>query len=98
MVDYTVANEIKNQLGHKTLYMLGAKNLVADNDSLTFKIRGSKEYTHIKIAINGKDLYNVSFYKCSVKGISKEQIFNDVFVDDLHKLIEDNTKLYTKLF
>ena len=94
-----VANEIRNQLGHKALYMLGAKEFAGTENSLRFKImRNSKKITHIQITLNSMDLYNVEFFKIKrdwTKDIISE--LENVYVDQLHKLIEENTELYTSL-
>lgn len=99
--DPTIANEIKRQLGGGTLYMLGAKNLTYDNISLTFKVSGSKRVSHVRIALNGSDLYDMTFFKIGkVKGVSTIKTVsekNDVYFDGLHKMIEQETGLYTKL-
>ena len=38
----TTASIIKDQIGGKALFMLGAKNLLDHGDALSFRIRGSK--------------------------------------------------------
>jgi len=92
-----VAKNIIDQLGSKALFMLGAKDLAASNDGLSFKIRGSKSFTNITIKLNGSDLYDVTFYKVRAGKISREDINTDIYVDQLHKMIEQKTGLYTKL-
>ena len=95
-----IANTIKNQIGHKALYMLGAKNISysSENGSLSFKImRNAKSVTHIRITLNGKDLYDVEYLNCNVKRIKTIAIDNDLYCDMLHQSIERNTNLYTSL-
>ena len=54
------ANIIAQQLGF-TLKMIGAKNLIAYQDGLGFKIgRNSKRVNHIKITLED-DLYTMTF-------------------------------------
>lgn len=94
-----VANIIQQQIGHKALYMLGAKNLIAVNNGLAFKImKNAKGVNYIEIKLNGKDLYDVRYCYVSVKGIKDIAVVNDLYADMLNKSIEENTGLYTKLF
>ena len=92
-----IATTIYNQIGKRTFFMLGAKNIGAGENYLQFQIRGSKKYTHIKIELNGKDLYDMTFYKCGKFEIKNQTTFNDVHVEDLHQFIESETGLVTKL-
>lgn len=94
--DTSVATEIRNQIGHKALYMLGAYDIFADTNALVFKIRGSKKWKYIKIALNGKDLYDVTFSTWRGDKITNKMIKN-VYVDQLHKTIKQETGLYTRL-
>ena len=95
--DFTVATEIQRQIGNKAFYMLGAQNLVADSTSLSFRIRGSKVCSHIQIALNGSDLYDMTFMKISRLNIKNKKTFENIYVDQLHQIIEQETGLYTKL-
>ena len=59
---FNAAHQIREQLGHKALYMLGAKNLGATDRSLSFKIgRNSKKVNYIKITLEPSDTYRVEF-------------------------------------
>jgi hypothetical protein len=95
--DMTVANEIRNQIGHKALFMLGAQYLMGDVDALSFRIRGSKLANHVKVQLMGDDTYAVTFTK--IRGLNCRQVaqVSDVYVDSLHDTIESNTGLRTSL-
>ncbi len=95
--DLMVANEIRKQIGGKALYMLGAKNLAGDEKSLQFDIRGSQRFNRIKIQLNGKDLYDVTFYKIVKYDVKDKKVVEDIYFDQLHEVIERETGLYTKL-
>jgi len=93
-----IAKEIANQIGNKALYMIGAKQLVAGENFLMFKIgRNAKGVNKVKITLNSMDTYDVEFL--SVRGVncklkSEERgIYNDM----LRGAIERNTGLYTSL-
>jgi len=91
MVNLTIANEIRKQLGSKALFMFRAKNFVGDDKSLTFRILGCKKYSYINIALNGMDLYDITFYKIVKFEIKNKKVVSDVYVEDLHKTIETNS-------
>ena len=93
-----VANIIKKQLGNKALTMMGAKNLVAGDNYLSFRIgRNSKGINYIKIILNPKDLYDLEFG--SIRGMNYKVKYEakDVYVDMLHDVIENNTGMYLSL-
>lgn len=88
------------QLGTGTLYMLGASGLVYDNtnDRLTFRVKGSPKANCIRIALDRvTDTYTVEFLK--IRGLTCKAVadFSLVYADQLHKLIESQTGLYTRL-
>lgn len=99
-----VANTIRDQIGHRALFMLGASNLLGTENSLEFKIgRNAKGVTHIKITLDPSDTYTVEFAKrrmnhktfvLDVKVLAK---IDDVYVDMLHSVIEEYTGMYTSL-
>lgn len=93
----SIAATIGDQIGHKALYMLGAKNLVNHGDALSFRIRGSKAVNYIKITLNGMDLYDMEFGKIWGDKYTVKATHNDVYNDMLHSLIEKETGLYTSL-
>lgn len=97
MTDLTVANIIRDQLGRQALAMLGAKDLVGSEKALSFKIRGSKTVSHIRIELDPSDTYTVTFSK--VRGLNVKEVakLDGIYVDSLHPLIEKHTGLYTKL-
>lgn len=97
-----IANTIKQQIGHKALYMIGAKNLAFGTDSktgnvyLSFKImRNEKKVSYIRVEYNyGSDDYSMVFLNQSGKEIKR---VDGLYFDDLNNAIENNTGLYTKL-
>jgi len=94
----SVASIIRDQISGKTLFMLGAKNLLAHENALSFRIRGSKAVNYIKITLNGSDLYDMEFGKVWGTKYTVKATHNDVYNDMMHNLIEKETGLYTKLF
>ena len=92
-----VASTIRNQIGSKALYMIGAKNLTADEKSLSFKVmRNSKGVSHVKITLTSMDDYNIEFLSIRVGKIKVKSELNGIYFDQLNPTIEENTGLYTK--
>ncbi len=93
-----IANTIKNQIGTKALYMIGAKNLLGLESGLSFKIgRNSKRVNYVKIILNGLDLYNIEYGWVTVKKYTVKSTEENIYFDGLHGSIERNTGLYTSL-
>lgn len=97
-----IAKEIANQIGNKAFVMLGAYNLLADGDALSFRFKGSKTFNYLKISLNHRDLYDLHFAKIGkgeygIPTVKSEKTINDVYVDMLHEIIEQNTGLYTSI-
>lgn len=91
-----IAAEIREQLGSMALKMMGAHDMYADNGDLVFKIKGSKKWKHIRIHLNGLDLYDITFTTWR-KDKKTEHVVNDIYNDQLHDIIERETGLYTRL-
>lgn len=104
-----IAQTIRQQLGRKALFMLGAHSLVATERGLQFKIRGSKRCNLVQIELDPSDTYTVRFSKYTPMRVNRRTFeaspesdvevskTSDVYVDSLHTLIEKETGLYTKL-
>lgn len=97
MSNLEIANTIKNQLGAKCLFMLGAKNLAGGSNFLSFRIRGSKLANYVKITLNISDLYEVEFGK--IRGTDYKEVASvcGVYATELHEIIEAKTGLDTSI-
>ncbi len=98
---HSVAEEIRNQIGRRALYMIGAKNLVASEHSLSFKIgRNPHSITHITVTLDSMDTYTVEYLRCSTRAKVMRKVvaeFQGVYFDQLRPSIEMNTGLATSL-
>ena len=94
----TTATIIRDQIGGKALFMLGAKNLIDHGDALSFRIRGSKAVNYIKITHTPADLYDVEYGKIWGSKYTVKATEDGIYCDMMHESIERNTGLYTKLF
>ena len=102
MTNVEIANTIRSQIGHGTLFMMGAKNLVATETGLTFRIgRNAKSVSHVMITLEPSDTYTVEFRRVrnSKNGITNKLVnsFDDVYADMLHTVLESGTGLATHL-
>ena len=100
-----VAKTILQQLGgNRMIAMTGAKNLASGTDKegrpyLMFKIgSGAKSgINHIKIALNGRDLYDIDFGKIRGYDFKVLKSFDNIYADQLKDIIEQETGMYLSL-
>lgn len=102
--DMSVANTIADQIGRRAFQMLGAKDLMGDENSLTFKIgRNAQGVTHVRVQLDPSDTYTMQFLK--VRSSKKPPYYerkvlseaSDIYADKLRSIIEMKTGLYTNL-
>lgn len=109
-----IAEEILKQLGvGKLKAMINARNFMVVDYGVQFTFSGSRTWNTLKIQLNYKDLYDVTFLKmpnmAKVKSIAdidkkleqlknpKTKIINDIYCDILRETIEQETGLYLTL-
>jgi hypothetical protein len=94
---FPVAHEILRQLGSRMFMMMtGANSLTATDNSLSFKFKGSKRWKHMKIELTPMDVYTVTFSRVHGHKLTQE-VFEDIYNEDLRPLFERETGLYTSL-
>lgn len=93
----TVANEIARQIGQRAFTMMGTRNKLGDDKSLTFDIRGCKLFSKVKVTLGGDDLYTVEFFKFRKFAISRFEAVAAVDAESLNRVIESKTGLYLSL-
>ena len=100
MTNKSIAKTIIDQLGgNKLVAMTGAKNFVAIERGVQFKIgRNSKSINSVRIVLNGKDLYDVEFGRVrKVRGVPTYTLvegYHDAYNDMLVNLFETTTGMY----
>jgi len=93
-----VANTIKNQIGGKALFMIGAKNLAGDEKSLTFRImRNTKQISFVRVTLEWSDTYKMEFLKVRKHTLTTIAEHTGIYSDQLNTIIEKETGLYTSL-
>jgi len=90
-----IASNTKAHVGKMALMMLGATNLMEHENELSFNIRGSSKSNHIKITLNGKDLYDLEFGILANGEYKVVSEVSDVYNDNLNEVIKEHTGLYT---
>jgi hypothetical protein len=100
MTDLTVANTIRAQLGNVATLLLGARDFVGADDSLAFSIKGCHRVNKVRIILDrGTDTYTVQFYLVRRRALDLKLVASveAVHSDTLHRVIESNTGLATRL-
>lgn len=101
MTDMTVANTIARQIGSRAFLMLGTRQKLGDTDSLTFDCRGSRAVNKIRVTLNGRDLYDLTFWKVTRRNgqfkVNVVEQVEDVYFDSLRGVIERVTGLHLSL-
>ena len=94
-----VAQTILEQLGgNKFITMTGAKNFMADENILRFRIgRNSKNINYVKIVLSSFDLYDISFYRITTKKITEKANRYNIYAEDLRKIFTLITGMETIL-
>ena len=106
-----VPKVILEQLGGgRFLAMTGAKKLVGDNNTLRMTLpRNGSKANRLWITLNGKDLYDMRFFRHRNGRINLktgelipdkddcEKVFNDIFCDQLQEIFTMYTGMYTHL-
>ena len=99
MTNMTVANTIFEQLGGRAfVVMTGSKNFVASDNSLTFKVgQNAKRITHVRIALNAMDTYDVEFLKVRKLDPQVAAYKEGIYFDQLQAIFTEETGLHTRL-
>jgi riboflavin biosynthesis pyrimidine reductase len=101
MMSTEVAETIIAQLGgNHFVVMTGARHLLADGNTLTFRLPSNfakNGINAVSVRLNGRDLYDVAFSR--VRGIRSTVIteHHDVYSDSLHEIFTSATGLDTTL-
>jgi hypothetical protein len=82
--------------------MLGAKDFVGSENSLTFRIgRNAKSVSHLVITLMPSDTYEVKALRVrrqqGVPTVKTLGVVDDVYVDSLHQVIESLTGMATSI-
>ena len=92
--DLTIAKTILDQIktiDPRALWAWGSKQYVGNENSVSFKVGGMTRWKGtVQITLNGRDLYDVRFFKLGRKLNVKEDVtVDDVFAEDLVNVIDE---------
>jgi hypothetical protein len=95
----TAPQTIFSQLGgNRFALMVGAKNFMLGETSLTFKIMGNaKQVNLVSINLNSSDRYDCRFMRVTKKGCTLKSSSYGLYSHDLRRIFESATGLYTSL-
>lgn len=98
----TVAKTILAQLGgNRFVAMTGASSFAYSENALTFRVgSNSKKIKAVRIELNGRDLYDMTFFKMGRfpnPGAIVVAEHADIFCEDLRDIFEAETDLLTSL-
>lgn len=94
-MDENIGQTIADQIGFNALYMLGASHLIAHEDGVAFRIKGSKTGNHVRITLNPRDLYDLKFSRVNWRNGNRTETgsYEDIGCEQLAELISDHTGL-----
>lgn len=96
-----IANTILNQLGGRRFIMMtGAKNFVASEDGITFRLpaRSAKNgINKVHIVLMPDDTYEMRFIKYANMMDSRVSTSTGVYCDMLEDIFETHTGLFTSM-
>ena len=96
-----VATDTFEQLGGRLFgSMVGAKNLVSlseGNGGIQFNIgKGAKNgINKVRISLNNNDTYDIEFLRVHGTKVTPKEKVSDVYAEDLARVFENNTGLFT---
>ena len=97
-----VANTILHQLGgHRFIAMTGAKNFSSADRGLSFSLSSTStknKCNFVNVELLPNDSYTIEFGKLVKFQYKQLTSFSGVYFDNLVRLFESETGLYTKLF
>jgi len=95
-----IGNTILEQMGGRRLSaMLGVQQYYDIRNGVGFKWpnRQRSKGNYVEIVLNGKDLYDMTFFNVSRSGKKRVAQFNDLFAESLVRVFEDHTGWYLRL-
>jgi len=95
-----VAQTILDQMGgNRVLAMLGVNRLVdlRNGIGIGWPNRQRSKGNYVEIMLNGKDLYDMTFYNLSMRGKKKVKEFKDLYNDSLADTFEGQTGWYLRM-
>ena len=100
----SIASIIREQIGIRAIFMMGASCMLDHGDGLGFKVsRNPRGVSHVKVTLAGDDTYTVRFSRYRTVRRTMETIETviseerEVYAEDLHRVLNNGTGLYLSL-
>lgn len=95
----SVAETILTQLGgsRRLGAMIGAYNFLDLDGGIQFRFKGSQTANCIRVKLNGRDTYDVEFFRIKGLDFTITSTHMDVHVEELAGLFVDKTGLHLSL-
>lgn len=95
----SIAETIFAQMGgNRFVAMTGARDFVADVDSLTFRLRrNAKGINCVRVTLQPSDTYRMEFVRVGKQDLKVVVMHDDIYSDQLCACFEAETGLYTSL-
>lgn len=85
---------IAKQIGNRALFMFGARNLMAGDRRLTFKVaQNAHRVTHVVVTLDPTDTYRVEFVRIVGRKVTTLATRSDIYSDALADTISAGTGL-----
>lgn len=92
------AEIIRQQIGHRAMVMIGAREMVATERGLQFRVgANAKKVTHIVVELAADDTYTMTFSARRGGRYAVRAVVDGVYCDGLNQVIQAETGLYTSL-
>jgi hypothetical protein len=83
-----ILSQIK-ALDPMAMFAWGSKDMIRITDGLKFKTSGMVKWKgYVEVTLNGRDLYDIDFYKIRDTKLTYTEQATDVFVEDLVRTID----------
>jgi len=97
----SIATIIRDQIGGRAFYMMGARNLVDTGQGLRWQVdRNAKRITHVHVTLDPSDTYTVEFIRVGrapKRRVETLASHSDIYCDQLHSVIEAETGMALSL-
>jgi len=98
MTNTEIATTIISQFGRSFPQMVGLKNVVAIERGVQFShAKGLQGINKVVVILNGRDTYDLSFWRITNKTSKEITGVGDIYNDQLGGVFENITGLYTHL-
>lgn len=95
-MEHEIAKTIIEQFGGGFCFMVGAKNVIAHPNGVSFKFSASRRCNYCQVALNSLDLYDVKFGRLRGSRLVVTKTFENIYGDQLAEVFRGYTGLETR--